>query len=245
MSDPPSPTQTPAPTPSPTRSARLEDLILRARAAKGFMPDDEGLALLDAAVRAGRGEGTGAAGVATFVEIGAWCGKSTVYLGAAAEATGAVLFSLDHHHGSEENQPGWDHHDHDVVDPATGRIDTLPFWRATVDGAGLATSVVGLVGNSPTVASRWRTPLDFCFIDGGHGAEPAWADFRGWAPHVAVGRWLAIHDVFPDPADGGRPPYELWTAALESGEFTEDGECGSLRVLRRVAPPTPGLNEGQ
>jgi len=223
------------PVPSPTRSRRVEDLIKQARAARGFMPDDEGLALLDAAARAGAANPDGA----TLVEIGAWCGKSTVYLGAAAEDSGAVLFSLDHHHGSEENQPGWDHHDHDVVDPATGRIDTLPFWRRTVDTAGLGKSVVGLVGDSPTVASRWSTPLDLCFIDGGHGSEPAWADFRGWAPHVALDRWLAIHDVFPDPADGGRPPYELWTAALDSGQFTEDGECGSLRILRRVALPGP------
>jgi predicted O-methyltransferase YrrM len=217
--------------PGPSSETRRRDLLLLARAAKGFMPDDEGLALYEAAVRAGRA----ADGAGTLMEIGAWCGKSTVYLGAAAEATGAVVFSVDHHHGSEENQPGWDHHDHDVVDAATGRIDTLPFWRATVDGARIGASVVGMVGDSPTIASRWRTPLDLCFIDGGHGAEPAWADFHGWAPHVAVGRWLAIHDVFPDPADGGRPPYELWRAALESGEFSEDGECGSLRLLRRVA----------
>jgi predicted O-methyltransferase YrrM len=203
-----------------------------ARATKGFMPDDEGAALFDAARRAGRSR----AG-ATFVEIGAWCGKSTLYLGAAAADTGAVLFSIDHHHGSEENQAGWEHHDTEVVDPATGRIDTLPLWRRAVDDAGLGASVVGVVGDSPTVASRWATPLDLCFIDGGHGAGPAWADFRGWAPHVALGRWLAIHDVFPDPAQGGRPPYELWCAALDSAEFVEDGECGSLRVLRRVAPP--------
>ncbi len=214
---------------------RRQELLIFARAAKGFMPDDEGLALYDAALRAA----DASPAAATLMEIGAWCGKSTVYLGAAAEATKAVLFSVDHHHGSEENQPGWDHHDHDLVDPTTGRIDTLPFWRATVDGAGIGSSVVGMVGDSPTIASRWCTPLDLCFIDGGHGAEPAWADFNGWAPHVALGRWLAIHDVFPDPADGGRPPYELWTAAIESGEFTEDGECGSLRLLRRVAPPAP------
>jgi MMP 1-O-methyltransferase len=209
-----------------------DELLTIARQTRGFMPDDEGLALYDAAARAaldGPADGT-------LVEIGAWCGKSTVYLGAAAQATGAVLFSVDHHHGSEENQAGWTHHDLEVVDPATGRIDTLPFWRHTVDGAGLQASVVAMVGDSPTIASRWRTPLDLCFIDGGHGEEPAWADYRGWAPHVAVGGWLAIHDVFPDPADGGRPPYELWTAALQSGEFIEDGECGSLRILRRVAP---------
>jgi hypothetical protein len=212
----------------------METLFSHARGAKGFMPDDEGMALFDAARRAGSDDPT----TGTFVEVGAWCGKSTVYLGAAAEATAALLFSIDHHHGSEENQPGWEHHDDEVVDPATGRIDTLPFWRRTIDAAGLGGSVVGVVGNSSAIARHWRTPLDFCFIDGGHGEEPAWADFRGWAPHVAVDRWLAIHDVFPDPADGGRPPYELWCAALESGEFVEDGECGSLRVLRRVAPPT-------
>ncbi|MGA2520414.1 MAG: class I SAM-dependent methyltransferase [Acidimicrobiales bacterium] len=214
---------------------RTDQLLALARAARGFMPDDEGLALYEAALRAGR---DGPAG-GTIVEIGAWCGKSTVYLGAAAEATGAVVFSLDHHHGSEENQAGWEHHDLEVVDPGTGRIDTLPFWRRTVDGAGLGHSVVGVVGDSPVVASRWRSALDLCFIDGGHGSEPAWADFRGWSPHVAVGGWLAIHDVFPDPADGGRPPYELFCAALESGEFVQDVACGSLRVLRRVGPPAP------
>jgi MMP 1-O-methyltransferase len=214
--------------PDPTR---LESLLALARAARGFMPDDEGLALHDAALGAGAAAGSGSG--ATFMEIGAWCGKSTVYLGAAAEATGALLFSLDHHHGSEENQPGWDHHDHDVVDPATGRIDTLPFWRRTVDSAGLGASVVGLVGDSATVASRWRTPLDFCFIDGGHGSEPAWADFRGWSPHVALGRWLAIHDVFPDPADGGRPPFEIYQRALTSGDFEETAAVKSLRLLRR------------
>ena len=92
--------------------------------------------------------------------------------------------------------------------PVDRRIDTLPHWRRAMVAAGLESSVVGLVGDSPTVSSRWTTPLAFCFIDGGHGEEPAWADFRGWAPHVASGGWLAIHDVFPDPADGGRPPYE-------------------------------------
>jgi predicted O-methyltransferase YrrM len=219
-----------------TATQRLLEL---ARLAKGFMPDDEGLALFRAARRPGE-----AVPGATLVEIGAWCGKSTIYLGAAAAETGALLFSVDHHHGSEENQPGWAHHDTEVVDSRTGRIDTLPFWRRAVDDAGLGHHVVGIVGDSPAVAAHWRTPLAFCFIDGGHGAEPAWADYRGWAPHVAVGGWLAIHDVFPDPEDGGRPPYELWCAALESGEFVEDGECGSLRVLRRRSSPLSGAVTG-
>ncbi len=211
------------------RTGRRQHLFELARTATGFMPDDEGEALFLAALRAGASFDH-----ATFVEIGAWCGKSTVYLGAAAEETGAVVFSLDHHHGSEENQAGWEHHDTSLVDPTTGRIDTLPHWRRTMITSELEASVIGLVGDSPTVSSRWRTPLAFCFIDGGHGEEPAWADYRGWAPLVVADGWLAIHDVFPDPADGGRPPFDIWTAALESGRFVEDGECGSLRILRRL-----------
>ncbi len=192
------------------------------------MPDDEGAALAAAASRAGH-----AFPGAVFLEVGAWCGKSAVYLGAAAEETGAVLFSLDHHHGSEENQAGWEHHDRSLVDPETGRIDTLPHWRRTIVAAGLEDVVIGIVGDSGTVSRLWQTPLAFCFIDGGHGEEPAWTDLRGWAPHVRHGGWLAIHDVFPDPADGGRPPYDIWLAALASGDFEEDGHCGSLRLLRR------------
>ena len=222
MADPTNP-------PPVDRFDRRDQLFARARAANGFMPQAEGEALYLAALRAGASFDD-----ATFVEIGAWCGKSTVYLGAAAEETGAVLFSLDHHHGSEENQPGWEHHDHSLVDPSTGRIDTLPHWRATMVDAGLEVSVVGLVGDSAVVSSHWTSPLAFCFIDGGHGEEPAWADYRGWAPKVVEDGWLAIHDVFPDPADGGRPPYDIWRAALDSGDFVEDGECGSLRVLRRL-----------
>ena len=219
-----------------TGDERVRELFELARRTRGFMPDDEGLALYRSALRAGGAKLDGTT-PATFVEIGAWCGKSTVYLGAAAESTGAVVLSVDHHRGSEENQPGWEYHEADLVDDEAGRIDTLRHWRRTISSAGLEDSVVGVVGDSPTVAARWSHPLVFCFIDGGHGEEPAWADFRGWSPHVAIGGWLAIHDVFPDPADGGRPPYELYCAALDSGEFVDDGACGSLRVLRRVAPP--------
>jgi MMP 1-O-methyltransferase len=215
---------------------RTTSVVSIARATRGFMPDDEGQALMEAALRAGRTFAAApdrGAGPVTFVEIGAWCGKSTLYLGVAAEETGAVLFSVDHHRGSLENQAGWEHHDADLVDPDDGRLDTLPHWRRAVAAAELERSVVGVVGDSPTIARHFPASLAFCFIDGGHGEEPAWADYRGWAPLVAPGGWLAIHDVFADPADGGRPPYELWCAALDSGDWAEDGECGSLRVLRR------------
>jgi hypothetical protein len=222
-------------------TARIGELLALARNTRGFMPDDEGKALFDAALRAGttaRDASARAGGRPArrpvFVEIGAWCGKSTIYLGAAAESSAGVLFSVDHHHGSEENQEGWEHHEPDLVDASDGRIDTLPSWRRSIAAAGLEEVVVAVVGDSPTVASCWSTPLDFCFIDGGHGEAPAWADYRGWAPLVSPGGLLAIHDVFCDPADGGRPPYELWCHAMGSGEWEQDSVCGSLRVLRRV-----------
>jgi MMP 1-O-methyltransferase len=173
-------------------------LLAVARRAKGFMPDDEGLALHDAGLRAA------ASGLGPLLEVGTYCGKSAVYLGAAARAGGSVLFTVDHHRGSEENQAGWEHHDPEVVDPVTGRMDTLPFFRRTIAEAGLEDVVIGVVGHSVTVATHWRTPLGFLFIDGGHAADVAWADYRSWTPHVAPGGVLAIHDVFPDPADGGR-----------------------------------------
>lgn len=209
--------------------AAPEALLGVARDALGFMPEDEGLALHAAAL-----EG---AAVGLLLEVGSYCGKSAVYLGAAARAAGTVLFAVDHHRGSEELQPGWEHHDPRVVDPGTGRIDTLPFFRRTVAAAGLQSWVVAVVGESSVVASAWRKPLGLVFIDGGHGWEPAFADFEGWAPLVATGGLLAIHDVFPDPADGGRPPYEVYRRALASGAFAEEAAMGhgSLRVLRRVA----------
>lgn len=206
-----------------------------AAAAKGFMPLDEGDALFAAAI----GAGAALPGL-PFVEVGSYCGRSTVWLGAAAQRVGTVVFAVDHHRGSEENQAGWEHHDASVVDPRVGRMDTLPFFRATVYDAGFEDSVVAVVGQSPVVARFWRTPSAFVFIDGGHGEQPARDDYAGWVPHVALGGVLAIHDVFPDPADGGRPPFEcIYLPAMASGEFEEIGSCGSLRILSRTRPPAP------
>jgi len=191
------------------------------------MPPDEGLALHDAAM-------TVPADGAAMLEIGSYCGKSAVYLGSAAAERGTVLFALDHHRGSEENQPGWEWHEPDLVDPAVGRIDTLPTFRRTVFDAGIEGSVVALVGESATVARYWQTQLSLLFIDGGHGSEPAHRDYENWVPHIQMGGLLVIHDVFPDPADGGRPPFEIYTRALESGAFDELSATGSLRVLQRT-----------
>jgi len=207
------------------------DAELRAWAekARGFMPPAEGLALYEAA-RDVAVEGP-------LLEVGSYCGKSAVYLGSAAEEHDRLLFCVDHHRGSEENQAGWEWHEPDLVDPAVGKLDTLGHFRRTVHDAGLEATVVAVVGDSPAVARYWSTPLALVFIDGGHGREPAHLDFEHWAPKVAVGGRLAIHDVFPDPAHGGRPPYEVYCRALASGAFREIGVAGSLRLLERLDQP--------
>ena len=197
-----------------------------ARAAKGFMPDGEGLALH----AAGRDGGS----VGPLLEVGSYCGKSAVYLGAAARAGDTVLFSVDHHRGSEENQAGWEHHDPEVVDPDTGRMDTLPFFRRTIERAGLEDAVVAVVGDSSVIAANWRTPLGLVFVDGGHALDVVLADYEAWSPHVAEGGVLVFHDVFEDPRDGGQAPFEVWKRAVASGQFTPVSTTGSLRVLRRI-----------
>src|SRR4051812_2394817 len=184
-------------------------LIEAARAAKGFMPDDEGLALYDAAVAAGA--------LGPLLEIGTYCGKSAVYLGAAAREAGTVLFTVDHHRGSEENQAGWEHHDPTLVDPRVGKIDTLPFFRNTIHDAGLEDTVIAVIGRSTTVAAHWRTPVGLLFIDGGHAEDVAMGDYRSWVGAVAPGGLLAIHDVFEDPADGGQAPFHVWQRAVADG----------------------------
>jgi MMP 1-O-methyltransferase len=209
-------------------SERRRSLALSTR---GFMPAEEGDALWDAAATA-----TAAMPGMPMLELGSYCGRSTVWLGDVAESAGTLLFALDHHRGSEENQAGWGHHHIEVVDDRIGKMDTLPFFRATIHDAGLEDSVVGLVGGAPTIGAAWTTPLSLLFIDGGHGEKPARLDYERWTPHVALGGTLAIHDVFPDPADGGRPPYEqIYLPALASGRFEERSTTGSLRILIRTS----------
>ncbi|MDF3288418.1 class I SAM-dependent methyltransferase [Streptomyces silvisoli] len=203
------------------------DTIAAFQAAKGFMPLDEGLALYAAATEA-------APLGLPLLEIGTYCGRSTILLAAAARDAGLTAVTVDHHRGSEEQQPGWEYHDPELVDPEVKAMDTLPTFRRTLRAAGLEEHVVAVVGRSPRVAALWQTPLGLVFIDGGHTDEHATADYEGWAPHVAQGGLLVIHDVFPDPADGGQAPYRVYQRALDSGAFTEVSVTGSLRVLRRT-----------
>ncbi len=194
---------------------------------KGFLDPSEGEALWR--------WGHDAAAWGPCMEVGSYCGKSTLYLGAACRSRGGILFAVDHHRGSEEMQPGWEHHDPETWDAKAGAMDTLPFLRDTLRRAKLEEHVVPIVGRSATIAKHWTTPLALVFIDGGHSMENALADYRGWAPHVRPGGFLAIHDVFPNPEDGGRPPHEIYKFALASRMFRELESVKSLRLLVRLS----------
>lgn len=213
------------------------DLVAAAAAADGFLPSDEGAALYEAAVRA--------APLGPLLEIGTYCGKSAIHLAAAARTAGmggGHVVTIDHHRGSEEHQPGWEYHDPTLWDHRAGRLDTLGRARATLDLADLADEVVMVVAGSVEVGALWERPLGLVFIDGGHTEQAALADYETWAPHVAPGGLLVIHDVFEKPAAGGQAPFRMWRRAVESGRFDprEHAGQGSLRVLQRdpTGPPS-------
>ncbi|GLP66735.1 hypothetical protein TUSST3_33560 [Streptomyces sp. TUS-ST3] len=210
-------------------AAPKPEILASFEAAKGFMPLGEGLALHEAALEAGR------LGL-PLLEVGTYCGRSAILLGDAAREAGVVALTVDHHRGSEEQQPGWEYHDPQTVDAELGVMDTLPTFRRTLYRAGLEEHVVALVGRSPQIAKVWGSPLGLVFIDGGHTDEHANADYEGWAPHVAEGGLLVIHDVFPEPEDEftGQAPYRIYLRALASGAFEEVSATDSLRVLRRT-----------
>ncbi len=193
---------------------------------KGFLTPEEGAALSDAARECGA--------LGPILEIGGYCGRSAAYLGPMAREAGTILYSLDHHRGSEENQPGWEWHDPELFDKDAGTLDTLPTFRRTIARANLEDCVVALVGPSRAISRHWTTPLGMVFIDGGHTMKAAFDDYRGWASKILPGGILAIHDVFPNPDDGGRPPYEIYRKALASGLFEQISLVRSLALLRAL-----------
>jgi predicted O-methyltransferase YrrM len=197
-----------------------------ALACKGFLDDEEGLRLHDLA--------RDHAHLGPVLEVGSYCGKSSVYLGAGAKLRGGRLICVDHHRGSEEHQPGEEYHDPDLVDPVAGAIDSLPHLRRALRRAGLEDIAVIVVAPSVVAAELWTLPLGMVFIDGGHSQPTADADYEAWAPHVAPGGILAIHDLFPDPALGGQAPIEIYRRALASKKFEELPATRTLGVLRRV-----------
>ncbi len=193
---------------------------------KGFLDPEEGQRLYEVALEASK--------CAPCLEIGSYCGKSTVYLGTACKANGSVLFSIDHHRGSEEQQPGEEYFDPELLDPETGKIDTFKFFRKTLELAELENTVVPIVCQSGLAGRFWSTPISLVFIDGGHSYQDAFTDYNAWSRHIIPGGFLLIHDIFKDPKEGGQAPYQVYKLALGSGLFKELEMTKTLGVLKRI-----------
>lgn len=193
---------------------------------KGFLEAEEGERLYQLALAASeRGP---------CLEVGSYCGKSTLYLGVACRERDQLLYAVDHHRGSEEHQPGEAYHDDELLDERSGRMDSFRAFRDTLARADLENTVVPLVAPSSMAGRHWLHPLALVFIDGGHSREAALSDYRVWSPHVQSGGVLAIHDIFPNPADGGQAPYEIYQLALASGLFEALETTRTLGVLQRI-----------
>jgi len=196
--------------------------------AKGFLDEEEGSRLFELASEA--------CSLGPCLEIGSFCGKSTVYLGAACKIKGKTLFSIDHHQGSEEQQPGQPYFDADLIDSKSGLIDSFPYFRDIIQKAGLDEVVVPMVTKSQVAARDWATPLGLVFIDGGHSYETVITDYKCWYPHLILGGFLVFHDIFLDPAEGGQAPHEVYKLALASGQFEELPMTKTLGALRYCRP---------
>jgi predicted O-methyltransferase YrrM len=192
---------------------------------KGFLDEEEGRRIYTLALEVG--------GRGPCLEIGSYCGKSTLYLGAACRESGSILFSVDHHRGSEEQQPGEEYFDPELWNPRSRSVDTLPAFRHTIARAGLEAFVVPMVCPSVVAARAWATPLSLIFIDGGPAEETVRADYLVWSNHLIPGGYLLLHDVFTDPAEGGQAPFAAYRQARDDGRFDELPMTETLGVLRR------------
>ncbi len=193
---------------------------------KGFLDPAEGARLFELAAQS--------ASLGPCLEVGSYCGKSTLYLAAAVAESGGQVYAIDHHRGSEEHQRGEEYHDSSLYDDQVQKMDTFPEFRRNLDRAGLSDSVVPIVAGTRIAGRHWRTPLGMVFIDGGHSEEAALTDYRTWAPHIVPGGVLAIHDIFPDPADGGQAPHHIYQLAIASGLFEPLPMVKTLGALQRL-----------
>ena len=204
----------------------LINLPIDINTVKGFLDPIEGEALYLYAKQYVRND--------PCLEIGSYCGKSSVYLGSAVKENGQKLYSIDHHKGSEEQQPGEEYFDSDLINAEGNGIDTLPFFLETIEKSKLDKFVIPIVSTSEEAYQDFTLNFDMVFIDGGHSEKAAQKDYELWSQRITKGGLLAIHDIFPNPEDGGRPPYNIYRRALESGNFKKLEMIKTLGLLKKV-----------
>lgn len=200
---------------------------LKCYAFKGFLYDEEALRLYEIAREVSK--------KVPCLEIGSYCGKSTAYMGLGCKENQSILFSIDHHRGSEEQQPGEAYFDPDLLDQKTGFVDTFGLFRKVITDLSLEDTVVPIVTRSEVVARLWATPVSMVFIDGGHSFEAVFKDYNSWVSHLIPGGYLVIHDIFTNPTKGGQAPFCIYHMALSSGLFEELPMINTMGILKRTS----------
>ena len=123
------------------------------------------------------------------VELGAWHGRSTCYLGWGALDNGRVtVYSVDHHQGSPE------HYRMGLIKPGESTYET---FSANIEAAGVLDMVVPILLSSDAASAlaNGLDPVGLLFIDADHTEEAVRLDYTLWSPHVVPGGWIALHDV--------------------------------------------------
>ena len=193
---------------------------------KGFLSDKEAKKLQELFLKVHH--------LGSVLEIGTYCGKSALNFSDIAKDVNGLIYTVDHHTGSEEHQYGEEYHDSELFDERLKKFNTLPEFLNNLKFKKMAKFIIPIIDNSQNASKVFSEKISLLFIDGGHSFETALSDYNAWKDKICTGGLLVIHDVFPNPKDGGRPPYEIYTLARESKEFNDLGLYETLGILKKL-----------
>ena len=193
---------------------------------KGFLSDKEAKKLQELFLNVHH--------LGAVLEIGTYCGKSTLNFAHVAKKINGLVFTVDHHTGSEEHQLGEEYHDGDLFDKRLNKFNTLPEFLKNIRSSNLGQFIIPVINKSSEASETFSELISLLFIDGGHSTEAAFSDYNSWKDKICSGGLLVIHDVFPNPKDGGRPPFEIYSTAQKSKEFDDLGIYETLGILRKI-----------
>jgi hypothetical protein len=174
---------------------------------EGWLLEEEGIALANLA----RGK--------RVLEIGSYCGKSTICLA----QTATQVCALDPFDGRSTPRPQ----------------ETQAAFFRSLDQYGVREKVFAVRGTLPEVAETWISngeQFDLVFIDGAHDAVSVRADIEGSLPFLKPGGLLAFHDYRSEPGEhDGRWDPGVTEAVNEL--LAIGGELVSLHATVAVVKP--------
>lgn len=209
-----SPTPTPGGLEADRQLVLTAPILARMRQVEGWLTEEEAgllIAVADQVLRA-------FPPTHALVEVGSYCGRSTVVLASAVAAIAprARVHAIDPHEGE--------------VGGVDVGIETTPLtferFLENLAQAGVSTYVVPVRRRSYEV--DWINPIALLLIDGLHDYENCARDFRHFEPWLARGGCVAFHDY------QSRPGVTAFVDELErSDAYDRVKRAGTMVVLRR------------